>query len=165
MWKKCNDFEAYCVSASGEVKNNRGRLLKQRKDKDGYLHVNLRRGGKEYCVFVHRLVAMAHVNNAENKPQVNHIDGNKSNNAASNLEWVTCSENNKHKYAMLGMKQHNRKKVVCIETGEVFETLEDAAKKYNVHSSGISTAIRHPDRQKTAAKMHWKFAEIGSVAL
>ena len=62
----------------------------------GYLMVDL--STKKRAVKLHRLVAIAFLDNPENKPQVNHIDGNKKNNNASNLEWVTNSENQKHAY-------------------------------------------------------------------
>lgn len=165
MWKECAGFSEYEVSSDGEVRNKNGFMLKPCKDKDGYLYVSLHRNKKGHFVFIHRLVAKAFLNNPDNKPQVNHIDGNKMNNATSNLEWVTSSENNKHKFSALGVKAYNRKKVRCIETGEIFDSISDAAKKYGAHGSNICTAIKHPDKLKTVAKMHWEFAEIGCGTL
>lgn len=86
------------VSDCGRVKSNLrdGRILKPTRDKKGYLrlHVTIKR--KRHSFKVHRLVAQAFVPNPESKPQVNHIDGNKENNSASNLEWVTNKENAHH---------------------------------------------------------------------
>ncbi len=158
MWKNCDGFEGYSVSPLGQIKNDHGHILKPYKDKDGYLYVWLYRDRKKHCVYIHRLVAKVFLINYENKPQVNHIDGNKTNNAATNLEWVTCSENNKHKFSVLGMKAHNRKKVRCVETGEIFDSITEAAKKYGANNGNICTAIKHPDRLKTVAKLHWEFA-------
>lgn len=64
----------------------------------GYINVTLRIGGKTTCCTIHRLVAKAFIPNPYNLPCVNHIDGNKSNNAAENLEWCGYSHNMKHAY-------------------------------------------------------------------
>ena len=71
-------------------------LLSQYIDKDGYHRVSLYYKGKYYNRLVSRLVAMEFIPNLDNKPQVNHKDGNKSNNRANNLEWVTLQENIAH---------------------------------------------------------------------
>lgn len=67
---------------------------------NGYKFVFLKRGGERTKFFVHRLVAQAFIPNAEDKPIVNHKDLNRSNNHITNLEWVTDSENVKHRYRM-----------------------------------------------------------------
>jgi len=99
QWKEVRDtFGLLEVSNEGRVRSNMrdGRILKATPDKKGYLrlHVTIKRERRSYKV--HRLVAEAFIPNPENKPQVNHIDGNKANNAASNLEWVTNIENSYH---------------------------------------------------------------------
>lgn len=65
-------------------------------DRKGYKVVNLNIDNKETCVLVHRLVALAFIENPRNCPEVNHEDGNKSNNSVENLIWVTKSENRIH---------------------------------------------------------------------
>lgn len=83
----------YLVRDDGLVwSTNVNRFLKPELGTRGYRRVNL--NGKRYLV--HRLVAMAFLPNVNSKPQVNHIDGNKSNNALTNLEWATASENGRH---------------------------------------------------------------------
>lgn len=67
----------------------------------GYLRVPLFKDGKRKWHKVHRLVAQAFIPNPDNKPQVNHIDGNKQNNSVTNLEWVTDEENKLHRKKIL----------------------------------------------------------------
>lgn len=83
----------YEITRNGEVINLKWkRNVKPQPNGKGYLRVHI--AGKTY--FVHRLVAEKYVPNPENKPQVNHKDGNILNNCADNLEWVTNSENRNH---------------------------------------------------------------------
>lgn len=86
-------LDDYEVTRNGEVINKHtGRQPKFQYNTKGYPRVII--GGKKY--FVHRLVAEKYIPNPENKPQVNHIDGNKENNKVENLEWVTAHENRQH---------------------------------------------------------------------
>jgi len=62
----------------------------------GYLRNTLTHKGKKFTVTVHRLVADEYISNPQNKPEINHIDGNKLNNDTSNLEWCTHKENKQH---------------------------------------------------------------------
>lgn len=86
-------LDDYEITKEGQVINKRnGHLLKPQPNGKGYLRVSI--GGK--LQFVHRLVAQKYVPNPENKEQVNHKDGNKLNNSADNLEWVSNQENRDH---------------------------------------------------------------------
>lgn len=90
----------YQVSNLGKVRSfkcGKVTLLKSH-DFGGYLCVELKNGDTEKNFKIHRLVAQAFVPNPDNKPFVNHIDGNKQNNCAENLEWVTHAENCQHAY-------------------------------------------------------------------
>lgn len=91
VWKKTVEDDYYEVSDYGRVRHD-GRILSGSIHKDGYVYVNIR--GKQYPK--HRIVAEAFIPNPTNKPFVNHIDGNKQNCLATNLEWCTQSENAKH---------------------------------------------------------------------
>lgn len=92
IWKPIPDCEGYFVSNLGRFKNS-DEEIKQPHGKDGYQSINL----KPYGGFsVHRLVAIAFIPNPDNKPEVNHINGNKTDNRVVNLEWSTRSENNQH---------------------------------------------------------------------
>jgi hypothetical protein len=70
-----------------------------------YYQVTLSRNGKSNAYLVHRLVGIAFIPNPDNKPEINHKDGNKQNNLVDNLEWVTPVENQNHSVAT-GLKQH-----------------------------------------------------------
>lgn len=96
----------YSVSISGEIVRYSPNIrpLKHYRGSTGYACVSLTNEFKGKLVqrHVHRLVAEAFIPNPENKPQVNHKDGDKMNPSANNLEWVTASENGKHSYRELG---------------------------------------------------------------
>ncbi len=91
-------FSGYTIREDGEVRSRFGRVIKQQLDRPGYARVELWRDGEGKKYLVHRLLAQAFIPNPEGKPQVNHIDGDKKNNALTNLEWVTQSENQLHAY-------------------------------------------------------------------
>ena len=97
IWKDIVGFNGYEVSNLGRVRSfhKGGRILSPGLV-SGYLQVNLYCGGKRNQMYVHRLVAETFIPNPESKSEVNHIDGNKSNNRVENLEWATPSENAQH---------------------------------------------------------------------
>ena len=100
-WRKISGF-AYEVSADGQIRRINSRLktktyLRQGTTKSsGYKIAGLSKEAKVYWFTVHRLVAKAFVANPENKPEVNHLNGDKSDNRSVNLEWVTPKENHRH---------------------------------------------------------------------
>lgn len=113
IWKDIKDYEGlYEVSNLGSVRRKgyistkgkngyrvfESRELKSWHNYKGYIKVALCKNGISHEKFVHRLVAEAFIDNPNNLPQVNHIDGDKSNNDFYNLEWCTCKENIRHSY-------------------------------------------------------------------
>lgn len=106
MWKDVVGYEGlYKVSNDGSVRNEEtGAILKEYISPTGYVRVGLNKDGCNKIVMIHRIVAQAFLPNTQNKPCVNHIDGNKSNNSVNNLEWCTHSENELHSYRVLGKK-------------------------------------------------------------
>ena len=97
-WKDAVGFEGrYEISSLGRVRNKETKHILKTQGKHGYRRINLTDGsGKSKNCSVHRMVAMAFIDNPENKPQVNHIDGDHANNCVDNLEWVTAEENFLH---------------------------------------------------------------------
>ena len=86
-----NQYEASNLGQIRKVSDHY--ILEQCEKKTGYVYVHLRHKGKDHCKRVNRLVALAHIPNPHNKPQVHHKDGNRANNRVENLEWLTAWEN------------------------------------------------------------------------
>lgn len=96
VWKRVTEFPIYNVSNLGRVANtSTGRILRPRKSGKGYRSVCLGAGNYRY---IHRLVAIAFHANPMGLPQVNHLDGMKDNNAATNLAWASLNENMQHAF-------------------------------------------------------------------
>lgn len=168
-WRDIKGYEGfYQVSNQGRVKSIRRRrvikgieyiinkelVLKSYKHTHGYLKVNLSEDGWVKSFFVHRLVLQA-FNPNEEELEVNHIDGNKRNNNLGNLEWVTQKENVKHAYE-LGLNT-KRKKVLCVETGEVYKSATECAKENSV-SVGLISGVCN-GHYETARGKHYKYYE------
>lgn len=115
MWLPIYGYEViYEISDFGEVKslnyNHTGKekILAKKLHRSGYDTVMLCKNAEKKNKSIHILVAQAFVDNPQRKPQVNHKDGNKHNNCAENLEWVTASENIKHSFDVLGKQPINK---------------------------------------------------------
>lgn len=99
MTKLINGFSNYSISTDGIVTNIKTQKIKKPwLGKVGYYYLDLYSNNKSTKVALHRLLAIAFIPNPDSKQTVNHIDGNKLNNALTNLEWATYGENTKHAY-------------------------------------------------------------------
>ena len=117
--------------------------MKPYHDAWGYLKICLFHGGKKVQKTVHRLVGEAFIPNTFNKPEINHIDGNKENNNIDNLEWVTRSENEIHAFKnKLNIREsynagRPKRRVMIIETGETFDSIAECARKLECSYSNV----------------------------
>ena len=154
MMKDVKGYEGkYTVSPEGIVWNLiKNREVAQFDTYNGYLCVNLYKDGKKKNCRVHRLVAEAYIPNPEDKPEIDHIDGNRKNNDISNLRWVTSAEN-KANVEVRGRKI-SRTPIKCVETGEVFKSMVQAAEWAGIHRYGINCCVL--GKQKTAGGYHWE---------
>jgi hypothetical protein len=135
-WKTIEGFDKYQISSYGNVKNKVGKLLGERIDSNGYNRVRLY-GNEIKNKLVHRLVADAFIPNQKNKKQINHKDGDKLNNNIDNLEWVTHSENQIHRYNEL---KKGIKGIKLIKDGIIyeFESLANASRELNLDAGNLS---------------------------
>ena len=130
-WKEIKGFEGvYEISNLGNVKRVETQLvLKTRKHSAGYFSICLWKDGKDSYRFIHRLVAIAFIENLENKKEVNHKDGVKTNNSIENLEWSTPKENQQHAVS-IGLRDRCKKRMsktcVDLQTGFFFDSLKEA---------------------------------------
>lgn len=164
QWKVVKGTEGKIfVSDLGRVKsflrNPEGNILRQQVDAKGYMRIAITINGTKLRYKTHRLVAEAFVDNTANKPQVNHINGNKKDNRACNLEWVTNKENAHHAIKnglfdnlFAEAKAENRKRqraVIAIDTKTYqricFESISAAERYFN---SRHITAVLKGNRQK-----------------
>jgi len=133
IFKIVIEFPIYEVSNHGNIRKALTRqTIKPHTGKTGYIYVSLRYKKRTFNRYVHRLVGKAHIYNKDNKPQINHIDGVKSNNNVSNLEWVTCSENHKHAYRlglMSSGEKHPHAKLKNKDIPIIRKMIDDGIKK------------------------------------
>ena len=152
-WKKIDGFENYSVSTFGKIRNDKtGTIRKLQNYTNGYYSVRI--NGKN--LLVHRLVAKAFVDNPERKPVVDHLNGNRKDNRADNLRWVTTAEN------LLGHGHEERCGfhrmgilAVNVATGERIEFVSktECAKHFGCHKGQIK--IDHLYKQRR--KANWIF--------
>lgn len=133
----------------------KGKILTQVTGVQGYQFVPL---GKEFpSRRVHQLIAKTFIENPDNKPMINHIDGNVKNNRIDNLEWCTNQENQVHARDVLKRKFGVGKPVRCIETGQIFENSIVAANGNRSRAGRICLVCNHKYGRKTCMGYHWEF--------
>lgn len=176
-WKEVpNTNGKILISDKGRVRSllRDDRILKTQKDRKGYPRVRITINRKKRAYRVHRLVASAFIPNPENKPQVNHIDGNKNNNCVGNLEWCDGRENCRHaidnglwesvfRGSMIENEKRKRPVIATnILTGEVkrFASVSDAQRF--VGSRHVTDVLK--GKRKKAMGYTFEYAEGGDAS-
>ena len=162
IWRPVEGTDGrYEVSNTGKVRSlnykrtGKTEELRPAADGKGYLRTVLFYNGKNKTVKVHRLVAEAFIPNPENKPQVNHIDGNKTNNSVDNLEWSSNIDNAHHaiknglfvnSYKATALSNEKRKQPViatdCNGHEIEFESQSEACRQLNVSRRHVYEVLK-----------------------
>lgn len=165
LWKDIKGYEGlYQVSNLGNIKsmprtivtNNRfGKMTKYTKSREikphlnkktGYYQVHLSKNKKTKMFLLHRLVAETFIPNMDNKPQINHINANKTDNRIENLEWCTSSENIKHAFA--NNLSHSNFKVQCGSKHHFFGKHHSIESKQKMKESHYKKIIQYDKNNK-----------------
>lgn len=182
-WKAIEGYEGlYEISNLGNVRslnyrNKKGciKIMNPKNTTTGYYNICLMKDKKKTYPKIHRLVAQAFIPNPDNKPIVNHIDGDKHNNAVSNLEWCTHKENTAHainsglfetnltvadEIRQMAVDK-NKKPVLCITTGEIYHSAKEASIATNIKHSTLTACCRgqlkSAGKLSDGTKLLWKY--------
>ena len=175
VWKDVVGYEGlYQISNLARVKSlpkkkgygigyiQKEKILKPANNGD-YLFVRLGKNGKYKNLFIHRMVAQAFIPNTENKCDVNHKNGIKTDNRLENLEWNTRQENIIHSFKN-GLQKWTdekiakiEKRIVCLESGQEYDSIKKAAEQTGIDRGNIGACCR--GRRSTAGGYHWIYKE------
>lgn len=162
VWKPVVGFEGYYeVSLNGVVKGIdrkvvtkaglraiKSKILNKRINNCGYAEVRLSKDGKKTTAFIHVLIAKAFIPNPHNKPQVNHLNGLKTDNCIDNLEWCTQSENMQHA-SRIGLLKRTYKQVIDNCTGRTYISSYEAAVDFNIGHTTLKNYLNGNRKNQT----------------
>lgn len=160
--KPIKNYENYLISKDGETWSIKSNIfLKPAANDRGYKTVSISSNGKAKTFKVHRLVALAFVPNPNNYNEVNHIDGDKFNNKAENLEWCSRSQNIAHSYKLnlrnginagIAARAVISKPVIDINTGVFYDSILDASKYCNFKYKTLAMYLNGSRKNKTSLR-------------
>lgn len=164
IWRNISGCPGYQVSNKGRVKSlsndkkRKEKILKPFKNNKGYFSVNLWKDGIKKNITVHRLVASAFIqNDSLFNTEINHLDENKENNCASNLEWSdrkhNCNYGNRNKKIAKAKSLF----VKCLETGVVYPSSYEVQRQFGFNQASIQKCC--VGKLKSAYKYHWSYVE------
>ncbi len=154
----------YIVTVKGTKYPIEEKILKGHVDTKGYIQVEFKRNRRRHIIALHRLIALAFIPNPENKPQINHINGNKTDNRIENLEWCTGSENVRHawnnrlNHALHG-EQHPNAKLTNEQAKWVKEHYIPRDKEYGVNAMARKFNVSTTPIYNILKKKGWKHIE------
>lgn len=162
IWKPVVGYEEqYEVSINGVVKRldkisvnesglniKKGRVLKTRINNYGYVEVRLTKQSKQSTTFLHIILAKAFIPNPLNKPEVNHLNGIKTDNSIDNLEWCTHAENIKHAHK-LGLYNKVYKPIIDTCTGKRYKSLREASTELSINYNTCRSHLNGFNKNKT----------------
>jgi hypothetical protein len=165
-WWPVNGYEGYYeISKSGKIRGVKrlvvisnglrtikSKILNTRINNDGYIDVRLNKDGKSKTTFVHIILANAFIPNPENKAQVNHINGIKTDNRIENLEWASRSENMIHAYK-LGLMKSITKCVVDRCNGVEYTSIKEASRISLIPYSTLTGMLNGTRRNTTCLEI------------
>lgn len=162
LWRDVPGYEGkYQVSNTGAVRNALHLTLKIRESAKGYPMVWLHANGKLNAHSVHRLVATAFLPNPTQLPEVNHINGVKTDNRVENLEWCTISHNRRHSaYVLRNESGKPKRPVVCIDTGATYPSVAEAARAVGGNKQNITNCCQ--GKRRSHKGLRWKYAEVSA---
>lgn len=158
IWKTVDDFPNYEVSNLGNVRNKKtGKYRNPTIDTQGYKSIALTNDSYLKTVRVHVLVARMFIGPRPNGYDINHVDGNKLNNAVSNLEYCTRSDNVRHAYENRLNKLTTSIRIV--ETGEIYQSINECARAINASRKNIAQCLNDKYQRNTCNGYHFEYVE------
>jgi len=173
-WKDIEGWEGYYQASNmgrvksfgrtvifgNNIRHTKDKILKPSKRPDNYYVVWLTKDERKEIHNLHRLIAEVFIHNDDpiNKNDVDHKDGNSLNNRVENLRWTTRKENLNNRKRK---RQGGSKKIICITTGEIFNTLKEAGEKYDLAYYNISSCCKGYSKTcgelETGEKLVWRY--------
>jgi len=154
-WRSLEKYPGYMVSSFGRLKSIKGYICLAKPTGDGYIRPHLKINGKSVSVYLHRLIALAFIQNPENKPQVDHINSIKHDNNIENLQWVTASENSLKRISLPSTL--NQMKINQFSyNGEYIKTWSSVTEIANILNVEYSTFLYHIDKHILYKNFIWE---------